>query len=624
MYAPQSAYNTPLKEILEAIFFGSRLDLSLLAFIQIIPTLTTIFLQFIKSDYLLSKLKTIFIYYFCIFYTIISIIIFMDFAYFSFFGEHITIIFYGLFDDDTISLLKIAYKNYPIVLISIAIFIYFYLLFKLIKYIFNSNCKIYFKSNSLLKKSLSTLVLIAINFIAIRGSFGIFPIYHWPKDISRDNFVNNISKSPFFSFYNATKEYIKSKKQEFNYAKMMGFENNLDKALEIVTQKPNAKIDKLYYYLKETTPKNDKLKKDPPNVIVLMVESFGLPILKYQSNNFDIMRSLKKHFDSGILFTNIISSYNGTIGSMESMLLNIPALPGYTCYGQSRYQHKQFKTAAALVYKNAGYKTEFIYGGDLTWRNVGNFFAREGFDEITGKAKINRVLHLKREDNHDWGVYDEFLYKYILQDLNKSKKPKFIYAMSTNNHPPFVLYKKYKSKELIIPKELKKHFKGDSKLILKRLYDYQYSLDMVGRFLDKFKKSPFAKNTIIAITADNNTIEGVIGYDDFLNESKKIPLFLYIPKNLLNRKIDTKTPGSHKDIFPTLYDLTLSNQPYYSIGKSLLRKERLHCGFNSDKIIIAKDGAFKFNHPTTQEQKRCNLYYKAAIAITGEILKRLK
>ena len=405
---------------------------------------------------------------------------------------------------------------------------------------------------------------------------------------------------------------------------MMGFENNLDKALQIVTQKPDAKIDNLYKYLKEITPKNEKLSKNPPNVIVLMVESFGLPILKYQSNSFDILRSLKKHFDNGILFTNIISSYNGTIGSMESMLLNIPALPGYTCYGQSKYQHSTFKTAAALVYKKAGYNTEYIYGGDLTWRNVGNFFAKEGFDEITGKAKINRVLHLKREDNHDWGVYDQFLYEYILKDLNSSKKPKFIYAMSTNNHPPFVLYKHYKSKKLTIPKELEKHFKGDKDLILKRLYDYQYALDMVGKFLDKFRKTPYAKNTVIAITADNNTIEGVISYDDFLNESKKIPLFLYIPKNLIDVKIDTSIPGSHKDIFPTLYDLTLSNQPYYSIGHSLLRKNKLHCGFNDAKIIISKDGAFKFNNPKTKEQKRCNLYYKAAIAVTGEILKRLK
>ena len=178
-YAPQSAYETPLNEIFEALFFGSRLDLSLLAFIEVIPTLITIFLIYFKSNYLLIKLKKFYIYYFFIFYFIISVIIFIDFAYFSFFGEHITIIFYGFFDDDTISLLKIAYKNYHIFWILLAIIFYFYLLFKLIKYILNGSCKLSIHTNSIIKKVAIPFILITINFIAIRGSFGIFPIYHW-------------------------------------------------------------------------------------------------------------------------------------------------------------------------------------------------------------------------------------------------------------------------------------------------------------------------------------------------------------------------------------------------------------------------------------------------------------
>ena len=36
-----------------------------------------------------------------------------------------------------------------------------------------------------------------------------------------------------------------------------------------------------------------------------MVESFGMPILKYQSEEFDIME-IWKHFEEDILFTNII------------------------------------------------------------------------------------------------------------------------------------------------------------------------------------------------------------------------------------------------------------------------------------------------------------------------------
>ena len=42
-----------------------------------------------------------------------------------------------------------------------------------------------------------------------------------------------------------------------------------------------------------------------------MVESFGMPILKYQSEEFNILGK-KKHFEEDLLFTNFISD-----GDME-------------------------------------------------------------------------------------------------------------------------------------------------------------------------------------------------------------------------------------------------------------------------------------------------------------------
>ena len=45
-------------------------------------------------------------------------------------------------------------------------------------------------------------------------------------------------------------------------------------------------------------------------------------------------------------------------------------------------------------------------------------------------------------------------------------------------------------------------------------------------------------------------------YDDNqLLNSKNIPLYFYLPEELKEKiDIDTKVAGSHKDIFPTLYN----------------------------------------------------------------------
>ncbi|WP_419671678.1 hypothetical protein [Aliarcobacter butzleri] len=70
------------------------------------------------------------------------------------------------------------------------------------------------------------------------------------------------------------------------------------------------------------------------------------------------------------------------------------------------------------------------------------------------------------------------------------------------------------------------------------------------------------------ITADNNTVEGIMKYDDNPTfTSKNIPIYFYLPKKLKDKlDIDTTVAGSQKDIFPTLYNLTLDSKNYISIG----------------------------------------------------------
>ena len=106
--------------------------------------------------------------------------------------------------------------------------------------------------------------------------------------------------------------------------------------------------------------------------------------------------------------------------------------------------------------------------------------------------------------------------------------------------------------------------------------------------------------------------------------SKNIPVYLYLPAELKNRlRIDTTVAGSGKDIFPTLYNLTLNNRKYISIGVDLLNSRVRHYGFNGERIVT--DGQKTVQLETLRDDKDAHSrYYRACIAITDFLLQQYK
>ncbi|MGB7401970.1 MAG: LTA synthase family protein [Arcobacter sp.] len=547
-----------------------------------------------------------------------------DFGFYSYFKEHINIIFFGLMDDDTKALLVTFWQNYNVVMILFVFFIYLSLLFILINKIFKINNKNYKTFFGIKYSVIIFLILFILNFLAVRGTLGMYPLGKMVPNLSTNEFINKVAQNGVRAFTNALDAREKYLSKHYDLIQRTGYKNNIEKAFEVY--KGNSKIDKKNL-LSNITNQTLKIDNKNYNVVVIMVESFGEPILKYQSDKFNILGSLKKHFEEDTLLTNFISEGDGTISSLQSMLLNIPHRPGSFAFSQSIYKQTPFTFSPAFLYKANGYETSFIYGGDLTWRSLGQFLKYQSYDHVEGKINIYNSLKDKSKSDdlyfHPWGIYDQYLMSYILNKLENSKKKQLIVALTTNNHPPYNVPKDYKRNSLIFSDDLKKHITGDLDLAKERFASYAYAIDQIGIFLDEFKKTKFKDNTIIAITADNNTIDGIMKYDNkkVLN-SKNIPLYFYIPKELKEKlKIDTKVAGSHKDIFPTLYNLTLKNQEYISIGENLFDKTKKHYGFNGSLIVNSESEAKKFKSFSEKNQPLLE-YYKASLAISQYLIEK--
>nr|VFJ66884.1 MAG: Sulfatase [Candidatus Kentron sp. DK] len=392
-------------EVVDAFVLGFRIDLVVVSYLTVLPLLLVIINHAARNLLPPPWLARLFSGYFSVVYILVWLMIGIDLGYFSFFGEHVTLLIFGFFDDDTAALIKIAWKNYNVPLILGVVLLFAVALVRTVRRMFTTVRPSEVTLNPWWMPPFY-LFLVALVFLGARGGVGLFPLIKNIPDVSADAFVNALPQNGVIAFEKAIKQYYRAKSGAYDLIGEMGYAGRVPQAFRDFLGNDGGGGNDPVAALARTTPGNPAARTKPPHVVVVMVESFGTPILKYQSPRFDILRRLKRHFDQDILFTNFISGANGTIVSLEPLLLNVLARPRSISYGQSAYLGVDFPRAAARVYQKAGHETSFIYSGDLSWRNVGSFFRRQGFDRVEGKSNIKAIFPDAEE--HDWGVYDQY------------------------------------------------------------------------------------------------------------------------------------------------------------------------------------------------------------------------
>jgi phosphoglycerol transferase MdoB-like AlkP superfamily enzyme len=496
---------------------------------------------------------------------------------------------FGLFEDDTKALISTLAENYNMFFVFGSFILSYILTFIVSKFVLKFKYKNISEDNKIIKKILIAVLMITVNFIVARGSFGIFPLGMDDAQVSLNTFLNKVAINGVYTLQEAIE--AKSKQKDFDYAAKTGYKGNIKQAfadyLSIdINKMPENPEKSLIKY----TKCNEKIENIRPNVIFIMVESLGSGLIRFNSEEFNILGELKKHFDEDVVFYNFLPAHVGTIGSLEGAMTNVARCSNGTYIAQSKYAYKKYDFSGPVPYKRNNYETTFIYGGNTGWRNIGNFMPSLEFDNVLGEASMSNSY-----PRNQWGVYDEDLFEYLFEALNKDDKRKFIYVMTTTNHPPYSLPNNYKVMPIKIPKELEQNVVNKS-LAEKRLAVYQYSNEMLGRFITKIKNSKYADNTIIAITGDHNFMDCLSYPNERLLDSLSVPFYLYIPKNIKPLNVDISVFGSHLDIMPTLYNISLSNRQYMAMGQSLISNEAKNNIISMDNGVIMSDkGAVEYN-----------------------------
>jgi phosphoglycerol transferase MdoB-like AlkP superfamily enzyme len=556
-------------DVMRAFWVGFRFDLVVSSYAMLLPFVLFFSVLFVPSKFIkYQSFVTNFAFYYSLFAGLIFLIVsLIDFYFYKFFQYHINILFFGIVNDDTLAVLKSVWTDYPFIRIMLFILIIMWLYWYLLKKkIFNRthNCPI----SHPVVKTLFVVLLFLVYGISMRGSFNMFPLGTENGIICENNFVNTLAVNGVFSLKDAISE---KNDQDIDTdidkrLKENGF-STIEEPLSIYLEKNIQPSENPEMQLIAHTRQDSFLRQNPPNVVFIQMESMSSYFLEFHSSTFNMLGSLEAQLPECILFRNFLSSTNGTIGSLLNLMVNSPL---QSPISQSTYMNCKLSSSVAKPYKEAGYFTSFITGAEIGWRNLDKFVPNQYFDATEGAEVLAKKIN--NASRNEWGVYDEYLFDRMYQVLMQSNgKPQFIFAMTTTNHTPFSIPAHYKPYPVTMPDYILKNLKATPDIAQRNFTDYQYANDCLGRFIEMVRNSPLGQNTIIAASGDHNTRQLFNFSSNQILQKLSVPFLLYVPEKYLKHcNIDTSRFGSHKDIFPTLFNLSLSNAAYLKSGVNLL------------------------------------------------------
>jgi phosphoglycerol transferase MdoB-like AlkP superfamily enzyme len=575
-------------DLLKAFVMGLRFDAAVLGYICAFPVLFLISALLLKSNRIYQWFSRFGPSYFSFFLSLIALLLAVDTKYYSYFQDHFNILVFALVEDDTKALLLTFWKNYPVIWYLIAASLGLWFLHKLVVRILKqpepsaSEEKIPW----VLLPLVALLSLVCVFFVG-RGSFGLFPLGPADTVISRDPFINHLSTNGIHALFRA----FKLRKQQITdwdiNLKNFGYSDPKQAFADFyhlpIDQIPQSPLSLFH----QKTAHNPWAVKNRPHVVVIMMESFGTYWLQFNSPGFNLLGDLEKHLKEDIFLKNFLPSSSSTTGSLSSIMISAPQRPVGSFLTESQYLQVPFRSSPARVFSRAGYETHFIYGGNPGWRDMNKFARFQGFDHVEGDVDMQAKLG-KFKEVHDWGVYDEDLFRYVKTLLSEATKPQMLLVMTTTNHPPYQIPSSYHPPEQKIPSELAQRMVAEPAIVKNRFQTYLYSSQKLAEFLNEVKSSALGEKTLVAVTGDHNF--WLINFnDEEIFQKWSVPFYLYAPK-ALKLKLDPETFASHVDIFPTLYNLSLSDTEYDALGVDILDPQASHYAFHSSGLAVGPAG----------------------------------
>lgn len=538
----------PFDERALTLYHGLRLDVSMTAYLCVIPLLIFIFWFLSKKSIISFKWLKLYNKTFIVIFSCLAVI---NFNIYREWGSKVNERAFGFLIDTPNEALASSASSpiaLSIIVLAALVLVSFYLHHKIIKTEFR------LKKASIWLKIAIAILIIGVNFLAIRGGTGVAPNNQSMAYFSKYQILNHAAVNTEWNLLSSLLASKKTNKNPYLYT------TNTAAAKDVAT---------LYQTQKDTTI--NILTTTTPNVVVFILESFTANLTKTLGGEDGITPRFDSLIHKGFLFDSIYSAGNRTDKGLIGTLTGFPTLGTGSIV---KWPEKMQKIPAiSQKFAEKKYQTSFFYGGESEFDNYKAFILSHGYQKLIDKNSFE-----KKDMNSKWGAYDDLVFTKQLEAMNAAQKPFFSTILSLTNHEPFEVPTAYK------------FGKADA---LNRFKSTAYYTDScINAYLTKARKQPWYKNTLFIFIADHGHIYPKNKYDVFMPQRYHIPLLFYgeVIKEEYKGKRSNKI-GSQQDLAATLLAQLHIPAKEFTWSKNLLNP------YAKEFAFFSWDNGFGFINP---------------------------
>ncbi len=560
--------------------------------------LSNITLNFIKDKRFKNKINILlllskrslpgkyFLYTFFLLFAIVDLSSIAQIQFYSFVFAPFNVTLFGLFDDDTYSILVSIWNDYPVIILTLIFVAILFIQYKVALWL-----TVFFSKKirnvSLTKKVILNIFNVIIVFLFARGSLGTYPLSIQNASVVASPVMNHATINSLTSLNAAFVE--RREMQDLSFrpesVKQMissfGF-NSLQEIADIfgVNEQVTDDLNGLHKVSEAKVPYYEgKISEErPPHVILPFMESWGRYFYNFHdSETNNLYGALDKYIQNDksneIFFKNFFGLRVFTFPVLEYVLFNSPIAP--VSINVINMENNAFDTSALKPFKEQGYRTIFVHASSSYWRSLDQILPDQYFDEI---YDLNDIIakYPQAPRNRSWvATEDEYMFRFaydLLEQADKQGDKVMMVLLSISHHTPNKKPIGYEPFPIDFEKVRDVAF-YDEEQSIDILTTYQYSSHQLGLFVDNIKNSSFADKTIIAAVADHN-LRAFFNYrqPEENRHISEVMNFFYIPEDYMleGYSPDPDIFVEHKDIFPSLYHLVLpEGTTYLNFGNNL-------------------------------------------------------
>ena len=459
-------------DYMQVMVHGASLDAATAGYLTAFPFLLVLISIWFRK----FPLKKILYGYYILAAALISIIFVVDMALYTFWGFKLDASVFLYIDSpkEALASVSVGFILLRVLAILLLIALNSWVLLKITPSVLNATRK-------RIAGTAGMLLLGGVLFIIIRGGVtestsNIGQVY-----FSNEPFLNHSAVNPDFSLLSSM-----GKSQDF--ASEFNFFDEEKRAALFDGLYPTTDGDSIIQVL------NTKR----PNILIILMEGFGGAFVEPLGGLPDVTPHFNRLSKEGVFFTNCyansfrtdrgtVCTFSGYLGLPTASVMKIPA-------------KSRTLPAIAEGLSKAGYKTDFLYGGDINFTNMKSYLLSTGYQRLTA----NTDFSLAEQTSNAWGVNDDITFEYLYNQLRNRKEegPWHTAFLTLSSHEPFeVPYHRLEDK---IPNA------------------FAYTDECLGKFIDRLKQTPAWKDLLVICLPDH-------GFYYPRDGSNAMPRFYHIP-----------------------------------------------------------------------------------------------